>query len=113
MRRKFIAWGIGLLLLSVVCLRSGFAGPVYGKLLVSGKPGSGIAITIFRNKESYSATTDKDGSYTIQVNGTGRYTLKLTYANREITYTVFSYSRAIRYDLELQRSADGYTLRRR
>jgi hypothetical protein len=104
---------IGWLMLGLVFFLPAYAGPVYGKLTANGKPASNITITITRNNETYSATTGRDGSYNIQVNGTGRYVLKLTYTNQEVIYTIFSYSRAIRYDLDLQQINGRYSLRRK
>ena len=90
------------------------AGEIYGTIRTAGGPvGGGVPITVECPGTRLDAKTDRFGSYLVFVPREGRCTMKVQYGVREIpAIEVFSYQTSVRYNLLLEPSGDGYTLRR-
>ena len=92
-----------------------FAGEIYGSIKVMGNsigPGKKVEI-ISADNTPYVKETDKYGSYSIYVKETGRCTLKVHYRGKLPEIIVYSYKRAVRYNLLLESEGENYFLRRK
>lgn len=104
------------------------AGRLFGDIKLDGKPlPAGIPVKIAlvapagapgaaaapAPVETDSTSTDKFGSYKLTVKGEGKCVLTLVYEKRAVTFEVFSYKEATRYDLILERKDGAFTLRRK
>lgn len=121
---------IALLALSI-CLPSGaWAGRVFGDIKLGGKPvPAGTLVMIARapaedekakdEKAKPAAPmadttkTDEFGAYKLMMKETGKCVLSVVYEKQTVSFPVFSYKEATRYDLILEKKEGKYSLRRK
>src|SRR5437870_1875373 len=78
------------------------ASRVYGWLTSEGAAVSGVTVEIARGRESSSASTDKSGYYTLDVNGGAVYTVTVYYAGQKPSLPVRVSAPSIHSDLVLK-----------
>lgn len=101
---------VGLLGLASVCR----AGEIYGAISEGGKPvAAGVKIEIVAPTKTYTAETDKFGSYRIFVKDKGKCTLKVTYKGQAPSSEVFSFEKSTRYDWVLESQNGKLALKRK
>lgn len=102
-----------LVLLSLSFSTSAWAGEIYGTIKEGGQPvkNAQVEITSSGNKE-YKATTDEFGNYRIVVAETGKCALTVQFNGSSATATVQSYSTPVRFNWLLEKSGNGYSLKR-
>ena len=83
------------------------AGEVYGNVTENGRPAVGMKVEIKSGSGSYSAETDRYGSYRLFVKERGN--CKLTIA-QSAPVEIASYDRSVRYNLILEKKDGKYTL---
>lgn len=112
-----------------ICLAvsNAYAGRIFGDIKLDGKPvPAGLTVTIAvappagapgeAQKPAAAAdttTTDKFGSYKLNVKQEGKCVLTLVYEKKALTLNVFSYKNATRYDLILEKKDGTLSLRRK
>lgn len=88
-------------------LSAALAGEIYGTIKEGGKPvKAGTKVAVECAKKSYSAETDKLGSYRLFVPEQGKCTLTVKSADGAPQTTVHSYEDSARYNLVLEKK-DG------
>ena len=91
-----------------------YAAQIYGALKGSGgQPLADTDITVSCGGNSYTAKTDKSGSYSLYAKVTGKCSFKISYRGKEVSADVFSYENAVRYDFDVVDSNGNYSLRRK
>ena len=104
MRKIFLA----MLCLAILCT-SALAGEFYGTIKEGGKPiKAGTKVEVKCAKGSYSAETDKIGSYRLFVPEQGKCTLYVKFGDVAPQMTVHSFEDSARYNLVLEKK-DGKT----
>lgn len=90
-------------------------GQVYGKLKEAGRSvPEGIVVTVSCAKATpYSTKTDRYGSYRVYVPETGRCKLTVKKGGRSGEYTIRSSKDPVRYNFELVRKGNTYSLKRK
>ena len=114
-----------------VSASSALAGRIFGDIKTEGKPvPAGLTVLIAVSPPADgaeakgdkpkpgpaaadTATTDKFGSYKLNVKGEGKCVLTLLYDKQAPTLEVFSYKEATLYDLILEKKDGKYSLRRK
>ena len=124
---------LAVLALVVVAAPPAVAGRIFGDIKQDGKPvAAGLRVTVTAaaaeaakpdaKGESAkpqpatvadSTTTDKFGSYKLNVKDEGKCTLTLVVDKQPLTLEVFSYKAATRYDLVLEKKDGKLALRRK
>jgi hypothetical protein len=90
------------------------AGQIFGQVLVNGADArGGVPISVNCGGQRGSGQTDGYGSYKVNVAGTGRCTLSITYDGSPLSLAVVSYKGPVRYILVITGSRGSYTMRRR
>jgi hypothetical protein len=117
----------------VLAAPSAFAGRIFGDIKQDGKPvAEGLLITVTpavpepaKGEEGKAeapkpkpappdtTTTDKFGSYKLNVKDEGKCTLTLVVDKQPVSLDVFSYKAATRYDLILEKKDGKLSLRRK
>jgi hypothetical protein len=114
-------------LLATLCLillaaPPAFAGRIFGDIKMDGKPlpqSVPVLITVPLAAEAKtgaradSTSTDKFGSYKLNVKDNGRCILTVMFEKQTLELTVFSYKEATRYDLILEKKDGKLSLRRK
>jgi hypothetical protein len=100
-------------LLSLVFpLSTATAGEVYGTLKEGGKPvPAGTKVEVRCPKGSYSAETDKTGSWRLFAQEQGKCTLTVKVGDAAPSMTVHSFEDSARYTLILEKKEGKYILR--
>src|SRR5436309_2023397 len=100
-----------LLLLTVPTIAS--AGEIYGKVVANGAPvGESATVEMKCAKKSYPAVkTDKNGSYHLVVEETGKCSLTVNWSKQSASLDVASYDDAVQADLVLELKAGKLTVR--
>jgi hypothetical protein len=89
------------------------AGEIRGTVTEGGKSvGVGVAIDVRCGDKTYSATTDKYGSYRLFVPEKGTCALNVRYQNQTPSREIVSFEDSTRYDLVLDKQGGQYVLRR-
>jgi len=102
MRKVFLA----MLCLAISCTAA-LAGEIYGTVKEGGKPiKAGTKVEVICAKGSYSAETDKLGSYRLFVPEQGKCTLSVKSGDAAPQMTVHSFEDSARYNLVLEKK-DG------
>ena len=110
------------LALAVLAVSPASAGKIFGDIKMDGKPvPAGLVVTITQplaGKDSTAAgadttTTDKFGSYKLNVKTEGKCLLTVKKDKETATLAVFSYKVATRYDLILEKVAGKLSLKRK
>ncbi len=119
---------VSLALIACLAASNAWAGRIFGDIKQDGKPvPAGLMITIAlappANASAAKAkpaatpadttTTDKFGSYKLNVKEKGKCVLTLVYDKQALTLDVFSYDEATRYDLILEKKDGKLSLRRK
>ena len=118
---------IGLLVLFVwLAAADASAGRIFGDIKMEGKPvPAGIMVTLAPAPPDAEGAgtpaagaadtilTDEFGSYKLNVKAEGKCTLTLVYEKQSLSLEVFSYKKATRYDLILEKTDGKLVLRRR
>ena len=90
------------------------AGELYGTITDGGKPiVSGVKVEITASGNSYSAETDKFGSYRVFVKEKGKCTLTLHVRDQSPAVGLVSYDNSTRYDWILETKDGKLSWRRR
>lgn len=87
------------------------AAAVYGAVTSSGRPVANVGIEITCAGRVFSATTNAQGSYRVNVAATGECTFSVI-GRPGAAITVYSYSDPVRYNFELSGGGNSYSLRR-
>jgi beta-lactam-binding protein with PASTA domain len=103
-------------ILAILCLAifdtTALAGEIYGTVKEGGKPiNAGTKIEVKCSKGSYSAETDKLGSYRLFVPEQGKCTLSVTSGDVSPQMTVHSFEDSTRYNLVLEKKDGKSSLR--
>jgi hypothetical protein len=107
MRKVFLA----MLCLAISCTTA-LAGEIYGTVKEGGKPiKAGTKVEVKCAKGSYSAETDKLGSYRLFVPEQGKCTLSITSSDGSPQVTVNSFEDSARYNLLLEKKDGKSSLR--
>jgi len=107
MRKVFLA----MLCLAISCTTA-LAGEIYGTVKEGGKPiKAGTKLEVKCAKGSYSAETDKLGSYRLFVPEQGKCTLSVKASDASPQMTVHSYEDSSRYNLVLEKKDGTSSLR--
>jgi len=103
-----------LLILSLLCPSLAFAGEIHGTITEGGRSvGQGVSVDIRCGQKSYSATTDKYGSYRAFIPEQGTCDLHVNYQGQSPSRAIESFEDSVRYDLALEKQGGTYTLGRR
>jgi hypothetical protein len=90
------------------------AGELYGTITDGKKPvAAGVKVEIAVSGKSYTAETDKFGSYRIAVKEKGKCTLTVHVGEQSPSVDLFSYDRSMRYDWVLETNDGKLSLRRK
>ncbi len=90
------------------------AGEVFGTITESNRPvAAGVKIEIAATGKTYSAETDKFGSYRVIVKEKGKCTLTVHVRDQSPTVDLFSYDKSTRYDWILEKKGEKLSLRRK
>jgi len=93
---------------------SALAGELFGTILEGGKPvGEKVKVEVAAGGNTYSAETDKFGSYRIFVKEKGKCELKVHYKDQTPAFSVASFEKSTRYDFVLTQKDGKYTLGRK
>ena len=103
---------IALALLSLILLPLAHAGTINGTIREGNKPLRNTQIVIACGGENYLGTTSERGSYSINVQKTGRCTLTLP-GMQNAKHSIASSNNPVRYDFTVQKTNAGYILKRR
>lgn len=107
---------VAMFLVMVVASAVATAGEIYGNITEAGhfiQAGVTVTITI-QGRPPYTTLTDKFGSYRIFVREQGPGTLVVDYQKQAPALQIYSYDKAYRYNLVLERAANGnYSVRAR
>jgi hypothetical protein len=107
MRKVFLA----MLCLAISCTTA-LAGEIYGTVKEGGKPiKAGTKVEVKCAKGSYSAETDKLGSYRLFVQEQGKCTLSIQSSDGSPQMTVNSFEDSARYNLVLEKKDGKSSLR--
>jgi hypothetical protein len=107
MRKVFLA----MLCLAISCTTA-LAGEIYGTVKEGGKPiKAGTKVEVKCTKGSYSAETDKLGSYRVFVPEQGKCTLSVKSSDGTPQVTVNSFEDSARYNLVLDKKDGKSSLR--
>ena len=107
MRKVFLA----MLCLAISCTTA-LAGEIYGTVKEGGKPiKAGTKLEVKCAKGSYSAETDKLGSYRLFVPEQGKCTLSVTSGDVSPQMTLHSFEDSTRYNLVLEKKDGKSSLR--
>ena len=104
---------IGLLILISLFLPIlSFAGEIYGTIKGDdGKPLTNQVVQILQNdKVMASATTDKNGYFTVTVKEVGKFKLEVV-GYRDASFEVFSSNKSTRYNLLMNKAGDKWILK--
>jgi hypothetical protein len=114
---------VALVLLACIAPSTALAGRIFGDIKMDGKPlPAGVPVTIARTPpegskgavvRADSTSTDKFGAYKLTVKDEGKCTLSIVYEKQTVSFEVFSYKEATRYDLILERKDGKLSLRRK
>jgi hypothetical protein len=116
MSRSFL--GVLILLIGLVATDA-HAGRLFGDITFDGKPlPAGAVVTVAvvtaaATSPADSTTTDKFGSYKLNVAGEGKCLLTLVHEGQTATLVVFSYQNPTRYDMVLEKIEGKLVLKRR
>ncbi|MGH7233532.1 MAG: hypothetical protein ACREJU_19545 [Nitrospiraceae bacterium] len=101
------------LFLSFLMAAPVLAGEIRGTVTEGGKSvGAGVAIKVRCGEKTYSASTDKYGSYRLFVPDKGTCALHVNYQNQTPSREIVSFDDSTRYDLVLDKQGGQYVLRR-
>ncbi|MBE0568445.1 MAG: hypothetical protein IH577_02060 [Deltaproteobacteria bacterium] len=107
MRKSFLA----LICLAISCTTA-LAGEIYGTIKESGKPvKAGTKVEVKCAKGSYSAETDKLGSYRLFLPEQGKCTLSVKSGDASPQLTVHSFEDSARYNLLIEKKDGKPSLR--
>ena len=100
--------------LVVLSASTASAGQIFGSLNEGGRPlvNAYFEVWCTNEKNVPKGKTDNYGAYSINV-GRGRCTFKLYYGKEILEFGLYSYDRALRYDLEVIFENGAHKLRRR
>lgn len=99
---------------SLFCPVFAAAGEIHGTVTENGKViGSGASIEVRCGEKTYSAATDKFGSFRLYVPEKGTCALHVHYQSQAPSREIVSFEESTRYDLALAKEGDQYVLRRR
>jgi len=90
------------------------AGEIFGTIVDAGKPlpeGTKIEVTIAG--KSFTAATDKSGTYHVFAAEKGKGTLTAYYKDQKPAAEVFSFEKATRYDYTIETAEGKMTLKRK
>jgi hypothetical protein len=106
---------LGVFLLLLMLFPSvALGGEIFGTITEEGRSiGQGTKVEIVSSGNTYSAETDKFGSYRIYVKETGRCVLKVQHGGQTPSIEISSYESSVRYDLALEKKDGQYSLKRR
>ena len=110
--RTFIIILIGVLLVA----GNAIAGEIFGSILQGGKPVSaGMKVAVTSSGKTYSADTDKFGSYRLFVKGKGKCSITLSTEEGDslASAELVSYERSTRYDWIVETKGGVTSLRRK
>ncbi len=92
----------------------GLAGEVFGTIRDGSKTvPKGVKIEIISPQKSYATQTDSYGSYRMYIPEKGKCTLKVTYNNQTLLYTIYSYDKSTQYDFSIMSKDGKYSLKRK
>ena|SRR2546423_6928267 len=105
---------IPLVLLVLLSLAtSAWAGEIYGTIKEGGRPLKKAPVEIKTpNNKAYPGSTDDFGNYRITVAESGKCTITVEFNKQPATGQVQSYPTPVRFDLLVEKSGDGYSLKR-
>jgi len=90
------------------------AGEVRGTIISGNKPvAAGVKVEIAVAGKTYTAETDKFGSYRIVVKEKGKCTITVHLGDQSVSTELFSYDRSTRYDWVLEAANGKLSLRRK
>lgn len=93
---------------------STLAGEMFGTISEGGKPVSeGVKVVVAAGEKTYSAETDKFGSYRLFVKEKGKCILKVHFKDQTPSFQVASFEKSTRYDFVLNLKDGKYTLGRK
>jgi hypothetical protein len=98
----------------IVCAGSSFGGQIYGTIKEGGKPiEKGVKIEITTEaKAVYPTSTDEFGNYRVIVPEPGKCKITVYFGNQTIQGDIQSYWSAVRFDWVLEKTGEGYLLKR-
>jgi hypothetical protein len=86
-------------------------GEIYGNITDGGKSvGVGVKVELTVGDKSYTAQTDRFGSYRVLVREKGKGVLKVNYLGQSPSLEVYSYDNAVRYNLVLEKKDNKYSV---
>ena len=92
---------------------SGWAGEIYGTIKQGGRPVKLAKVTIKPpNAAVIEGKTDDFGNYRITVAESGKCTITVEFNKQPAMGQVQSYPTPVRFDLLVEKSGDGYSLKR-
>jgi hypothetical protein len=93
---------------------SSMGGQIYGTIREGGKPiEKGVKVEIkIVDGPAYSAATDEFGNYRVVVPETGKCTITVWFSGKPIQNDIQSYWSPVRFDWSLEKSGEGYLLKR-
>jgi hypothetical protein len=93
---------------------SALAGELFGTISEGSKPvAAGVKVEVTAGDKTYTAETDKFGSYRLFVKEKGKCTLKAYYKDQTPSFNVASFDKSTRYDFALTQKDGKYTLGRK
>lgn len=101
------------LFLALLVATAAHAGVIYGTMTRDDHPLTDVTIRITCVGDPYHGETDDRGSYSINVEETGRCTLDIEFQDQRVEADVYSGDRPARHDFELVREGNEWRLRRR
>jgi hypothetical protein len=90
-----------------------YAGNLFGTLFENGQPAKEAQITVTCGSNTYDASTDEDGAYTIRATEAGRCAFSVNYKDKTAETEIFAYDQPTRYDFDLVTAGAKYTLKKR
>ena len=102
-----------ILLVSLSLAASAWAGEIYGTIKEGGQPVKKAPVEIKApNNKAYPGSTDDLGNYRIIVAETGKCTITVQFNGQSAPGEVQSYPTPVRFNWLLEKSGNGYSLKR-
>lgn len=91
-----------------------WAGEMYGVIMQGDKPvGEKVKVEVAASGKTYTAETDKNGSYRLFVKEKGKCALTVHFKDQALAAEIFSYDRSTRYDWTIETKDGKLQLKRK
>ena len=113
-KEKIMKFVSHIIIVFVLSATSAIAGELFGTISDGNKlVGEKVKVEVTAGGNTYTAETDKFGSYRMFVKEKGKCTLTVHYKDQAPTFSVASFDKSTRYDLVLTQKDGKYTLGRK